>query len=426
MAWGDDQMQDGNYGSGWRRRYPNDPDLSNVTINITVLPPCGISAVSFGMQDINGNIRAWYWNVAPAPGPGTLQCGVTTAITIDTALGGIAAATPAAASYMNNPLFDITQVLDLLVDENWTWVGGAQPVPPPGQVVARMWNYWHDLIITPNAVVKPDNPIKWTQPPVEIKPRIFLGWDELSVLDYPPLMADDWLCEDRRPVTDVHWWGSFLGWEKPDRPPLMPIAFQLGIWTDVPEDPADPLSFSHPGRLVWMHLCSDYQWNFAGFDKDPRKTDSTVDPATGTVFQPTAKDACFQFYCLLDPNDWFYQKPRQSGRGTVYWLSIAAVYDPDIGDPEFPWGWKTRPHHFNDDAVRIFQLDDGSWPPNIGSNFLSGQPVEYPEKLSWDLAFELTTNEPEREVPVLDVDLSGIVDWKDFAHFANQWLTVWP
>jgi hypothetical protein len=297
----------------------------------------------------------------------------------------------------------------------------------------RPWNYWYDLIITPNDSVKPDDPVKWSQPPVEIGPRIFLGWDELSVRPWRPLMADDWLCEDQRPVTDIHWWGSFLKWLEPE-PPLLPDAFHFGIWTDVPKDADNLHSFSHPGKLIWEHVCRDYKWNFAGYDKDPRKTDTT-DPTLShvtdtTVIQPAVHDSCFQFYCNLPQDKWFYQKPRENGKGRVYWLSIAAIYNPDQGDPQYPWGWKTRPHYFNDDAVRIWKLVDGSgsetWPPVKGVVWQDGKPVEFPQGISWDLAFELTTNKPEPVGPSPDLNLDNIVNWLDVAIVANSWLETIP
>lgn len=53
------------------------------------------------------------------------------------------------------------------------------------------------------------------------------------------VLADDWFCVDKRPVTDIHWWGSFLGWSQGDRPPEAPTAFHIGIWTDVREGPGN-------------------------------------------------------------------------------------------------------------------------------------------------------------------------------------------
>ena len=93
-------------------------------------------------------------------------------------------------------------------------------------------------------------------------------------------------------------------------------------------------------------------------------------------------DSCFEYHLSLPEKAWFYQMP---GENQVYWLSIAAQYPPGM-QPENPWGWKTRPHFFNDDAVRIFDPVD----PGSGSEWKDGEPIVRDEK-SWDLAFVLTT-----------------------------------
>ena len=54
---------------------------------------------------------------------------------------------------------------------------------------------------------------------------------------------------------------------------------------------------------------------------------------------------------------------------------------------QFPWGWKTREHFFNDDAVRIFAPNM----PTPGMNFIDGFPIVTPDDRSWDMAFVLTT-----------------------------------
>lgn len=147
MAWGSETMGSGEYASAWMFDYGLDPDLSNSTITITVIAPNdpNITTISLGMQDINGNIRSWHWNV-----PATIPWNIPTVITIDTSLTGLIAAMPVADGYMNNPAFDITKVQFLLADENCNWVGGALPVPPPGTVDPRPWNFWQDLSVTPN------------------------------------------------------------------------------------------------------------------------------------------------------------------------------------------------------------------------------------------------------------------------------------
>ncbi len=134
--------------------YGLDPDLSNSTITITVKAPRfdlngnQINAVSLGIRDVNGRIRAWYWLVGPAAAP--IPWNVPTQITIDTSIPGIGAATPLANGFTTHPLFDITQSQCIIFDENARWVGGSAPIPPPGQVDPMPWNYWRNLMVSPN------------------------------------------------------------------------------------------------------------------------------------------------------------------------------------------------------------------------------------------------------------------------------------
>lgn len=198
----------------------------------------------------------------------------------------------------------------------------------------------------------------------------FNGWNEPSVLGgTPTIAADDWVCTTTNPVTEIHWWGSFLGW-KSNVPPALPN-FQFGFWTDVPAIPGQLGSFSHPGELRKEVLCNSgsYTWKFAGWDLDPRTLEY---------------EACFLFNQVLATNDWFYQTNQPNGTN-IYWLSIAAFY-PQGPVPESPWGWKTRPRATNspapDDAVRIFNYPHGPY-----------EPIYWPYWTnSWDLAFELVSS----------------------------------
>ncbi|MDH7601256.1 MAG: hypothetical protein QHI38_03825, partial [Armatimonadota bacterium] len=377
-----------NYASAWKYDYLADPDLTGSTITVTVTPPQfspltgnQITNVSIGIQDINGFKRLWHWNVGPF---GPLPWNVPTTITINPMILSVNATNPPATGFANHPAFNLAASKLFIFDENARWVANIG-VPPPGQQLPGAWNYWHNLIVTPPIPAKPPDPLKWSQPPVEAdvpgpqQPPKFFGWDERSLYLLPPICADDWECTDKRPITDIHWWGSFTNWTQPYLPPQMPKAFHIGIWTDAPVDPPNN-PFSHPGVLIWEHFCDNYTVNFAGYDVDPRKQ--------------TENEACFQFHQYLPPEHWFYQDPGPNERN-VYWLSIAAVYDsPEV---PFPWGWKTRPHFWNDDAVRIWQVADpagmSSWPPKIGYSWLQGQEIQYPRDVSWDLAFELTTTE---------------------------------
>ena len=246
-----------------------------------------------------------------------------------------------------------------------------------------------------------------------------------------PILADDWVCMDDRAIKGIHWWGSFKGWTKCVPQDDLPNAFHIGIWTDVPDpDKSDPNTFSHPGMLVWEKLSSCYTWSYAGHDLDPRG----IDP----------DEACFKFDLLLSQDEWFHQDSND-GNGTIYWLSIAALYDGNT--PTYAWGWTTRTHFFNDDAARIADVNDDSWPPTIGSLWENGEPIEYPAGTSWDMAFTLTANRKFAEMlywptedppyddhnkiipPYFDVDDNGEVNFTDFATLADFWLAEaqpWP
>ncbi len=445
MAWGNETAPTGDYASAFVFDYGSDPDLTNCTIQVTVLPPsmppyaCNITAVSFAMVDVNNNRRSWWWAV-----PGQIPYNVATTVTINTAISGITATSPTATGYLNVPAFDITKVQSFDVDENSQWVFGTQPVPPFGtQIFGFNWNYWHNLIVRKNQDVSAykGSYVKYSQPIVEIdnpdQTMTFInGWDEVSVLNdlrnnnlpfpqhyyFPPrIMADDWKCTDERPVTDIHWWGSFLGWTQPTPPKIVPKQFHIGIWTDVPAGADAP--WSHPGKLIWENYCDSWVWNFAGYDVDPRP-------------EPMMNETCFQFNQLLSENEWFYQKPMgydENGNviPNIYWLSIVPIYDPvDIPRIRYPWGWKTRPHIFMDNAVRIM-FTDGAFPPSppaIGNHWKGGEHVFLLQdgvEVSWDLAFELTTN-VRPPVKSADLNFDEIVNLEDLSIFASQWLSPGP
>jgi len=230
--------------------------------------------------------------------------------------------------------------------------------------------------------------LTWSQPPEQLDPQtpyVFTAWNELSGMHLRQMLADDWQCSDNHPITGFHWWGSFEDWSQSLLPSQQPLAFHIGIWTDVPSQfPSTLTTFGHPGTLVWENYCTAWTWNVAGTASDPRglRQDET----------------CFQFTCLLSQDQWFHPMLDSQTASAVYWVSITAVYDTGAMTPQHAWGWTTRPNHFNSDAVQILNTSrpstsGTSWPPNIGSQWEDGERVEYPRNVSWDLAFELLTNQ---------------------------------
>ena len=212
--------------------------------------------------------------------------------------------------------------------------------------------------------------LKWSQPPLlnpeSTYPHSFWGWDEISVFS-DTIVADDWFCYDERPITGIRWWGSYADWDSILPPPKAPWGFHIGIWTDIPKDETDP--WSHPGRML-------LEWQVSRHSVGERVIGSDYLPT-----RMTKPDSCFQYDFSIPYPDWFIQE----GDSTVYWLSIAAIYDtiPDV----HLWGWKTRDRYFNDDAVRIH----ASSQPAPDSTYRAGEVIEP----LWDLSFELLTDLPD-------------------------------
>ncbi len=182
-------------------------------------------------------------------------------------------------------------------------VGLCFPVPAPAQPGATFARF---RLISPIAVpLPPTGPapdgevedyqvaieaVKWDQPPVlnpeSPHPNCYWGWDEPSVYGGERIVADDWKCSDSRPVTDIHWWGSYDEWDEKDPPQIAPASFHIGIWTDVPGP-----GFSHPGMMIWQTVV-------------PRLV--TQERAAGCDFHPPmqAPDTCFLYS---------YKLPRENG-----------------------------------------------------------------------------------------------------------------
>ena len=240
---------------------------------------------------------------------------------------------------------------------------------------------------------------KWEQPPTfnpeSIHPECYWGWDEISIYDNEnyPIIADDWECKDNRPITDIHWWGSYLEWgeEEPPQPPIAPDSFHIGIWTDVPAGGDPP--WSHPGDMLreWIVPRTELNEQYDGCDFHPDFMG--------------APDSCFKYDFEIPEGEWFYQDPDKD---RVYWISISAIYSE--GPPmEYLWGWKTRRPEWNDDAVRIeFPLQ-----PHPGDAYVDGSPIETSEG-SWDMAFVLTSWPAEPQAPVVDIDIANTTDVRLF------------
>ena len=221
----------------------------------------------------------------------------------------------------------------------------------------------------------PTAEVKWSQPVVRapLDPIFIVGWDEPSMDPLPPIVADDFMCEDPRPVIDVHWWGSFPEIQM-GAPVGQPDGFKITFWKDVP---AGAMTWSHPGDPIHTVDVRQYTGDHAGYD-----VELDVYLLSGGE-ELIAVDEAFQYNATFDPVDYFDQVP-----GTIYWISIQAYFD----SPEDAnlWGWKTREHYWNDDAVRGSLVT----PTGGGPEVLEWEPIIGLDEESWDLAYELSVPEP--------------------------------
>lgn len=172
----------------------------------------------------------------------------------------------------------------------------------------------------------------------------------------PNILADDWLCENGLNITDIHWWGSYLGWQVNTPPEQLvinvqhPDSFNFSQHLDIPAGGQYP--YSQPGAQIngASAAAGQYTWNYYGSIQTGAATWEHV----------------FQYNFIL-PQEWSQKQ------GMVYWLDISAVYNAGT---QLPWGWHTSATQWNDSAVK--NVVGGGW-----------EPITYPERT--DLAFELST-----------------------------------
>jgi hypothetical protein len=202
-----------------------------------------------------------------------------------------------------------------------------------------------------------DYKMHWPQLP-DLQPT---GMDVWATYPYPsatgPLakvLADDFLCTETGPITDIHIWGSWLNNIYPTHPDgtadPAAVSFKLSIHADIPAVtlPGGTVAHSRPGELLWEDYFTP---------GDPRlKTRLYATGVQEQFYDPNIDqiigddNEVWQHNFLIDPATAFLQKGTATDP-KVYWLDVLAVTDPIAGITPAVWGWKTSRDHWNDDAV---------------------------------------------------------------------------
>lgn len=192
----------------------------------------------------------------------------------------------------------------------------------------------------------------------------------------PKVLADDWLCTESGPVSNVHLWGSWFNDQK------YPGAwFHLSIHENLPPDAVTP--YSRPGNLLWERNLAPGQYVQREWGTGPQ---TWWDPKD--QYNPTVNHFVTWQYNFTDIPD-----PYMQVAGRVYWLDVSAFAgrDPN-GQPiplpaPFMFGWKNSISPlFMDDAVWM-HLDDPNptWHPLTDPRIPPGVPP-----VSMDLAFVIS------------------------------------
>jgi len=190
--------------------------------------------------------------------------------------------------------------------------------------------------------------LKWSQ-----LPRMdAYGYDYSSETTVPSMAADDFLCIDGAPVTDVRWWGSYWtpgvvgpyytsdNFPDPtlasDLPPGILQGFWIEFYTDVPAT-VDPLMpWSHPGQLLYEELVP-----MAGVSEVLYGEVVHVGGQAENVWQ----------YDVSLPVPFFQEIDN------IYWLKIQALHSDQL----IQWGWHQADELWHDNAVQMGFGRPGAW-----------------------------------------------------------------
>jgi hypothetical protein len=238
-----------------------------------------------------------------------------------------------------------------------------------------------------NTFINPRRCKKWVQPPDLETGENIPSWGYANTnFVVGPLRADDFI-SDGRPITDIHWWGSYIDWRSTnmgtEANPILP-----------PPGAFRPDAF----RLSW-HAHDDTNCTPGPLLREVTvpidKAHETFFASVQQVWKPGGPfEHEYQYYVdLLDTE--VSGEPWDEVSGVQYWLDIQAVFGPGFvtGEVHNGWGWKIKENPTEID------LCPAAYSPNGGVSWNTDSlPFPHPACPQgptncppYDLAFELTT-----------------------------------
>ncbi len=288
-------------------------------------------------------------------GPGTLLCSETVSCDLATFGGDFGLVTFSTPCCVTGPFYVGFQYNDANSSAGYPALvfdaSAIAPVPADcdlwDKYLGGPWTEWYSAWTTPpnypmiivngetesqNCDTDPwaNHKMHWPQLPDED------GWD--VHVQNPMFLADDWTCSETGPVTDIHWWGSWL-----DEAEGVINSFVIKVWTDIPVDPPS-IMYSRPGTQIWEFVAAAGTFDIIPLmPEDAAMWEGWYDPSLLYHIYPDHQEY-FRYDLILPEQAWFDQI-----EGTVYWLSIECIVE-DQGLEHY-WGWKNTEDHHLDDAV---------------------------------------------------------------------------
>lgn len=168
-------------------------------------------------------------------------------------------------------------------------------------------------------------------------------------------LADDFEATETGPLTEIHFWASFLDNVMPTKS-VNGLTWEISIYANRPADAIVP--WSRPGALLWKTQVVPYSYDFSEISNNVWA--AWYDPNTG-FYEAGNNNRTWQYDICLDEDDELFETTR----GTTYWIEIRDFPDKDA---RYAIGWKA--------TMRMLQYEDSAvWlDPDLG-----WQPIVYPE-----------------------------------------------
>jgi hypothetical protein len=270
----------------------------------------------------------------------------------------------------------------------------------------------------------PNEPAKYYQLPdavngMDVNATYWVTPGNQPLYPYNKMLADDFPCYQKGPITDLHIWGSWLGdvWTADNQPSAavnLNTSFKLSIWSDVPK--ADAGTYSHPGELLWSQTFSPSQYVSRPYGG--ATSEMFYDPNTNQIIGDDTR--IWQYNFFIDPANAFVQQGTRE-QPMIYWLSVQALVPVDPVAPvsqRTVFGWKTTapvvpPNTLFDDAVFADSAEPGGLPIGSGTVATPWKDMVYPAGSvyvgkSLDLAF-VVTPEPSSIAMLVIGSVAGIL-----------------